>query len=432
MFLSLNLNMKIFCLSFLLLSACSSRRLIRDSEYKYSVSAAKTGNIQKAITEFPKKEKGGFITSIEKAWLQYWQDSTRDNFSDQELAEKQLKSLQLQSSTLNSRNYLSVSKEAENFFFQESEDGYIPAEHEIIIMHLLSAQYFIKLKKWDAAEVELRKATFFLQSFFPEGQSHFDDPALRIWLAGLWVALGFWEEAQVDFRKAYELTENSRYLELANLKIPPKELELEFFGIGPNVNWNSISNEPDFINDKVNFAKLCNQNQEFIIESTYPWNIRHKQRNNAIHDILMKSKYMSQFIGIKSAATIKSTAGHTMTGAIKVGSISVLALATAGAIEVMKIGSNSLDAYLKFIGGPLLLASLWIWDASERISMKIQNDVVNDEQESFEELKTYRFVRFLPEAIGIGINLMDDKLLLGNFIQAPMSRTKVILKHNLF
>lgn len=158
------------------------KKIIRDWEYQDAQAAFKGAEPSRALEYFPQKEQHDFVTSIEKAWLGLW---AGDNKSEDLLE---------QAKTLDERKFTSVSREAEYFFYSESEDGYIPAEHEIIGMHLISSMYFMETAQWSKARVEAKKAVFYLQNYFPEHQSHFDDPALRIWLAGIWAALGEWGE----------------------------------------------------------------------------------------------------------------------------------------------------------------------------------------------------------------------------------------------
>lgn len=56
----------------------------------------------------------------------------------------------------------------------------------------------LKAGRFEAASVEARRAGFYLQSYIPENNPHFDDPSLRMWLAAIWMALGDWEAAKVD------------------------------------------------------------------------------------------------------------------------------------------------------------------------------------------------------------------------------------------
>ncbi len=162
-------------------AACTTRQINRNSEYKTSEAAFRSGDLNQAINRFPKKEAGGFITSVEKSWLGFWNGNTNNE------------DLMNQVSTLDQRRYTSLLRETEYFFYNESEDGYIPAEHEIIVMHILNAMFYLRQEQWDKSRVEARKAVFFLQNYFREDQEHFDDPALRIWLSGIWAALGEWQ-----------------------------------------------------------------------------------------------------------------------------------------------------------------------------------------------------------------------------------------------
>src|ERR1035437_8509985 len=103
--------------------ACASHRVIRDSKYEDSVNAYRRGDIDTALRKFPHGEKGGFITSVEKSWLAMWSE----NFDPT--------SLQEQVKTFDKRNFISLSREAGYFLFQEAEEGYVPSESEVVVLH---------------------------------------------------------------------------------------------------------------------------------------------------------------------------------------------------------------------------------------------------------------------------------------------------------
>lgn len=63
--------------------------------------------------------------------------------------------LKEQALSFDQRHYISLSKEGEQWLFQESADGYTPSEHEVISNYLLLVQYEI-----DAGHLEERLCGF--------------------------------------------------------------------------------------------------------------------------------------------------------------------------------------------------------------------------------------------------------------------------------
>jgi hypothetical protein len=375
-----------------LLSACASNTLIRDQDYGPSVKAARAGHFEKALQQFPAKEEGGFITSIERAWLTSWRLSDQDLQTENGLIllHDRLDDLQKQIATFEDRKFISLSRESKYFLFQESEEGYVPSEPEITVLHLISAQFFLKLGQTDDAKVELRRANFILQGAFDLHQNHFDDPALRVWSGSLWLALGDWQEAQVDFRKAAELSGNERLKKLSELKKPPAKLELIFSGATPEIQWSESSWQPLFLEDKdqpsISYA---------VHLSTSPWYTQQLQRNTELRNLMMKSNYMAQSLSVKTSANSKRFGGHVLTTTMEVAGILIVTGAVAGGLYLLGSSAEG-GAYLiglGFVGGGALL------QASEREDERLHQQIDDSERSDFQDLRTYRFVRFLPQWI---------------------------------
>jgi hypothetical protein len=125
----------------LLQGACTSGSLLRDKDYEFSQAAYSQGEMKGAIEEFPEKEQSGFITTIEKSWLKFWAN------------EPQAEELIHIAKSIDERKVIKVSREAKTFFLRESADGYIPSEHEVVILHLLASLSFSEKGQWEAARV---------------------------------------------------------------------------------------------------------------------------------------------------------------------------------------------------------------------------------------------------------------------------------------
>lgn len=392
---------------FILLSGCANKKIIRDWEYEDTQAAFKGAEPERALQSFPQKEQHGFVTSIEKAWIGLW---AQENKSEGLLA---------QAKTLDERRFTSVSREAEYFFYSESDDGYIPAEHEIIVMHLLSSMYFLETNQWNAARVEAKKAAFYLQNYFPEHQSHFDDPALRIWLAGIWAALGEWGDAEVDLRKAYELSKNKELLPLLELKQAPAEFSVIFSGTGPAVIWHPDKPLPQFSDQS--------KAPEFQIQfNTLPWFQRHEVRNSEIRDTVLKSNYMAQYYGLNTKIGATKTTGFVLSSLVRVTGVFLGAAIIAGGIGVaINGGANSAETASHLISGGALVGGS-LWDSGGKISDHFDCTSKQIKNEGEEDLKTFRFVRFLPSWIAVSpetpiLGALHKELIYA----APNSKTKV-------
>lgn len=393
-------------------TACSTSQIIRNSEYANSEASYRSGDVPQAVRRFPKKEDGGFVTSIEKSWLLFW------------LGESDNTNLMKQVSTLDSRRYTSISREAQYFFYNESEDGYIPAEHEIIVMHMLNAMLYMRQENWTAARVETRRATFFLQNYFRDDQSHFDDPALRIWLAGLWAALGEWNDAQVDLRKAYELTKNKSLLPLLETNTPPSQFSVVFTGGGPMVEWHEGEAIPTFTNNttapsyKISFE-------------TMPWYRRHILRNTEIRDVIMKSNYMAQYYGLNTSVGAEKTLGYTVANTLRASGLLLGTAIVAGAIivaaQAAQAGaSEGMGEFVGYaVGGGFALGGA-MWKEGDKVSATTTTNTEKRMKEGLENLKTYRYVRFMPSWISVSDKYeLQTPQQIVTTLKSPNSKTTV-------
>lgn len=402
----------------------SNSTLIRDREYNESMALARQRLYKQSLDAFPKKEAGGFVTAVEKNYLGFWQ------------GQASAKELEDQVNFFEQRKFISVSREAKYFFFQEDEDGYVPAEHEVIVMHLIAAMTELQLGRIDDAKVEARRAGYFLQGFFNESQPHFDSPGLRLWLAAIWASLGEWNEAQVDLRRTAELTNDKALMSLASQNRPPEKLNLIFSGVGPNLDWSKQSFEPQFVTEPSPFEGEEKYNLSMStsrVFSSHDWYVRHAERNSAIRDILMKSRYMSQFIGIESKTLSQRAGSKILTGGIKAVGVG-LGLVIAGAgiyILANSVGGGGSDKAAELAIAAGLGVGSYVWSQSDRIDKRLQEEIDSSERESFADLRTYRFVRLLPDHLIFNWQTKDIHIPLATAIKlkGPKSSTEVQFIH---
>jgi len=359
--------------------ACASHRVIRDREYESSVNAYRAGDTDTALRKFPHGEKGGMITSLEQGWLSLWGEHW-----DPE-------PLQKQAHSFDSRKYISLSREAGYFLFQEAEEGYIPAEHEVVLLHLVSATEYLQLGKQEDALVELRQAGYVLDHFW-------DDSALRLWLGSLWAAAGQWNEAQVDFRRANQLSPNRELAKLAEGP-PVPTLALHFYGVAPVMVWNEGSYTPAFKREPSEPDDLP------MRASTLPWFERHSERNTELRDVLVKSNFMAQYLGGKALTGTERGMNKAATWSIKGLAIAVGVAVTAAVLYVLaeshaNVGGEGLGYLLA--GG--LGASAAIWKASDQLDDSLERSLRAEDHEKQEDLKIYRVARFLPGWVAVSFD----------------------------
>ena len=205
-------NLPLFlCLPLLALTVgCSQNILLTKQDYHRSQSQYLQGNTYEALLVFPRHaEAGDFITTMEKTYLNLVQ------------GKPQISQLQEQVTLLENRVRFHVSREAKTFMYLQTPEDYYASEHEVIWMHFLLSWGYSLQDKYESACVEARIASSLLSlPWSPNG--HFDDPTMRLFLAGLWIICGDWREAQVDLRAAWKLDRRLDWArELAELEHPP-------------------------------------------------------------------------------------------------------------------------------------------------------------------------------------------------------------------
>lgn len=379
----------------LLLGCASNSRLVADQDYDLAARHLKKNEIERALESFPEKEKNGFITTLERAWLGLW----NRQFSPVHLGPI------IQS--IDARKQVSLSREARGFFFSQTEDGYIPGEHEIIVLHLVAAMQFLRLENWEAAKVEARRAAFFLQSVIPESHPKFDDPALRLWLAAIWISLGDWESARVDLRVVNQLAPSPQVEAWLDLDSPPKNVTFQFDGIGPAVLWRHPDPAPilevealgsesrmqwEEKFEKLPQSKVKTSASSMILIGSAVWYARHRARNDAIRDIILKSNYMTSYYAFSLGSTAQKGLGYGVGGSIEL---------VGGALESYKADFSGTDSFSQALGMIFVQAIVNVAGAIAREGGKfIKNTLSADADRGFRKnikgLEAYRFVRFLP------------------------------------
>jgi hypothetical protein len=380
----------------LLLAACSQSGLLTRQDYAASERALARGRPAEALADFPKGERGTFITTMERTYLGLLQ------------GQADIDALLPYERVIDDRVRFDASREVHAFFYAETPEGYYASEHEIVWMHmLLSWGYSLRGQREDAC-VEARQAAQLLTARWSD-VGHFDDPMLRTILAALWAWCGSWEDAQVDLRVAAQLDPSLDWARALGGRVaPPRNLFLVLGGVGPEPYWEPKLELNPLRGVRAIGFRFRGQHSPLGVE-TYtqivtlhrtpdaaPWYARHIVRDNAIHDLIADSRY-----GAESAyesgvmATRYAAAGAFFAGAVAVG-------VTGGAAiwyVTFKYATGEAVAYG-------FAAGLAVPIAAVNYGQKEYNRMTAEARERFRS-KTdpspyYRYVRFLPEYAWLG------------------------------
>lgn len=380
-------------------SHLTKQDLSSSGDYKPSLVEHYSGDSLQAIEKFPRKENGGFVTSVEKLWLNLI-NKTPDMGDAIDV-----------SADLSERTTLSVSKETRSYFYKESEDGYYPAEHEAILLHILSGYTFAAEGKRKEATIEARKAAFYLQNEYGS-TAPFDDPALRLWLGSLWLYCGEWQHARVDFRVAASLSKTYSYLkDIADRDIPPKSVSLVLAGSGPQIYWTpalktDVLAGMQKITFKTNYSRenfshfTADGNRIGMVSAGIPtitWYDRHQERDHVIRKILQQSRYTVEATGAATLAATTKAVGTAL-------AISIAATGVVGGLAALYYTISYLDE------GAVYLAIV-IAGAGVGVGKKVYNRSSESAQRIIDAgmspVNFYRYVRFLPDFVHLTVNDED-------------------------
>ena len=374
----LSLQTLLLIMAFLFSASCANKTLIRDSEYQPVYRTLENHNPDEALLVFPKKEDDGFITTFEKNWIKFW--------SEEKLSDEDVKKTQALSTQIDQRKFVSISNEASIFLVGESEDGYIPSEHEIISLHLFLSMIYLDRKNIEAAHVELKRAIEYLANN-PDGkETTFDDAAIRIWLAGLWEAIGDRNASDVDLRKAMELSNNKSVEKL--LLQNKRKVRILFNGLGPRTNW-SDTGQSFFFDYHLGTYGYPKNEFEFSTRNWYDW---HKNRNTKIRENLISSHYMANSLGYKTSRLSQRTVGLTGAGLMYTAAGVVV---LGGIYASIQVGGQAAEGIFYLTAG----AAGWLALEAQNFYTKVDNKIEESKKNEAELLKIYRMIRFLPSSI---------------------------------
>lgn len=379
------LKLFLLALSCLFAVSCANKTLIRDSEYNPVYHALRTRETRDAFKYFPQKENNGFITTFEKYWIKFW-------LENEKLRDDEIKVIQELSNQIENRKFISISHEASIFLVGESEDGYIPSEHEIVSLHLFLSMIYLDIGKYDSARVELKRAIEYLANNSDGKDTTFDDPAIRLWLAALWEASGNRDSANVDLRKAMELSKDPAISQFIDQN--KRKIVLNFKGLGPKISWSDSGESMWFDYSLVSDEKI-NYGITFSTNNWYEW---HKSRNSKIRDTLVKSHYMAMTLEHESLKFSKKTGSIAGTAALYAGAVAVAAGGIYAIAQISSTGVADPDAY-KAVAGLTAIGILWFVEKGKQFYSSSNEKIAAAEKNRIDLLKTYRMIRFLPSTI---------------------------------
>jgi hypothetical protein len=405
---------KLVCLMALALltSGCSQNSLLTRQDYQKSQQDFLRGDADEALMNFPRgAEDGSFITTMEKGYLSLIQ------------GKPQINGLQKQAEMLENRVRYHVSREARTFFYVQTPEDYYASEHEVIWLHFLLSWGYSLQEKYTDACVEARIASSLLSlPWSPAG--HFDDPAMRLFLSGLWTMCGEWHEAQVDLRAAWFMDNSLAWAkELAERSQPPAHLFLVLGGPGPEPVWNPVLTANPLRSERQVTFKLRGRKSPLSITDqrgvaiephlspdARNWYERHLARESELDEMIRDSAY-----------------GHKMavSGALAGSEIAV----TSGLGLAWGIGGTALGAAVIYYGqsADTFKLGLIIAAASIKQGMQISREGYREStsrlQQELDPSPGYRFVRYLPEHLWMGWS--DQAITYPVELRTPSSRVKI-------
>lgn len=379
--------------SSILLSACSQNILLSKQDYQKSQNQFIQGNSDDALLSLPRHaETGDFITSMEKTYLNLIQ------------SKPQIKQLQQQVEALENRVRYHVSREAKTFFYLQTPEDYYASEHEVIWMHFLLSWGYSLQGKFESACVEARVASSLL-SLPWSANGHFDDPAMRLFLAGLWNMCGDWQEARVDLRAAWNMDKQLVWArELADREHSPAHFFMILGGPGPEVVWspelalNPLRSERQIsfqLRGRKSTLNISDSNGYKLLSYITPdagkWYARHIERESELHELILDSAFGGKATAHGAIASTKIAAKTGLGVLVGLGGTALGAfIANAG------LQSNSEEI---FRVGLITIATSVTWSA-KYISEGYKSSVRQFKQDIDPSIN-YRFVRFLPEYLWI-------------------------------
>ncbi len=384
-------------ISLLLCAGCSQSTLFTRQDYQKSRADFAHGDYEQALQDFPRgREDGDFITTMEKGYLSLL------------LGKPQIQGLTRQAALQENQVRYHVSREARTFFYVRTPEDYYPSEHEVIWMHFLLGWGYALEGKYTDACVEARVASSLLTlPWAPTG--HFDDPTMRLFLAGLLTMCGEWREAQVDFRAAWDMDNSLTWArELADRDKPPAQLFIVLGGPGPDVVWDSDFRANALRSGRrVSFRLAGRRSTLFMADlrgriipthlspDAGKWYQRHLARESELDELIQDSAYGGKAVasGFKATAIIAGNTGEGIVTGMITGALVGLAIVADGGSKSPGTTISAADVKGVVVVGAILGGFIGGITGAAQGYDKGSAEVRKDLDPSI----YYRYVRYLPE-----------------------------------
>lgn len=394
-------------LLFLSLCSCVSNQLIEKKEYQPTYKAFHDENYIKSLEVFPKKESQHFITTLEKAYLSLF---LHNKLNDQDMAKliKMAKSIE-------EKDVIYLSNEVQNLFYVETDEGYFPAEHEIYWMHLILGLHYIKRSELSLARVHAQKVSELFSRINSRGEKYFDDASLRVLSASLWMAVGEWDRAQVDLRRAMDLNPQLKLDKIVSASTMPATWNVIFRGGGYKAEFDSSKLENKLsglqgINFLSKLPRLEYPESYLFVGNTSGWYPRHLYRNHEIKNVVDKSKYMSRMFKSELESTTLNVLTTAATGVVITTGVAIgVGLVGGGIYLLAQSGSSSGEAVGYIIALGFTIGSE-LYTSGMRFYNETTTKIKEDKNEYQDVSRFYRYVRFIPEEFYLSLVPIENKL----------------------
>ncbi len=112
------------------------------------------------------------------------------------------------------QNYTSVSKQAASLLMSQEMVQYKGEDFEVLLINVMNAINFALNGQLDSARVETRRLTNKIDFFRTEKKLDYAESPFLYYLNGhIWEANGDWDSAFIDFKKAYDLGMNNKFIQ---------------------------------------------------------------------------------------------------------------------------------------------------------------------------------------------------------------------------
>jgi len=180
---------------------------------------------------------------------------------------------------------------------------------------------------------------------------------------------------------------------------PPPELRVHFYGNGPLLEWKEGRFDPVFLPDP--FTPL----QCTDCVRTDRWFNRHSKRNTELHEQLIKSNFMAQYLGSKALTQTERGLGKVATWGIRLTGVVVGVALVGGVVYLLaQSGASAGGEAISYLMAGAVAVGYGIWKNGRELDHQIESHLLAQDLRKQEDLRIYRMVRFLPTRVGLEIS----------------------------